>query len=524
MNPDQTACISSLSPLDGKPVGSVPVTPIDTLPEIFQAAREAQGKWAAVSVRRRAQSLLDIRETLINHVDDLADLIHRENGKPRFECLSNDLYPCVELLTYFGKNAPRILKNKKLKISNPLLLHRESYLQYWPKGVVAIISPWNFPFMLPFAEIVMAIAAGNAVVFKPSEVTPVIGSKIQEICEEAGIPVGLIQTVQGDGKLGAAMIDQKPSKIFFTGSPATGRKVLAQASQHLIPVCLELGGKDAMIVLPDADLDYATSAALWGGFANSGQVCASTERLIVHENIYGEFVTLLKEKVEQLRQLPTSEETDLGAITYPHQKKIYQDQLEQAKSKGARILTGGEFVENQTALQPTLVTGDTIEELDIYQQETFGPVIAITKFKSISEAVKKANQSDYGLLASVITKNIALGEEVARQLEVGTVTINEVTYTSGIPEAPWGGVKNTGYGVKHSDTGLLEFVHTRHIHKPRRSVFTFKSSWWFPYTPHQFATFRRLFEFYRRSKLRRLKAVPLFLWNFLRFLKREPRL
>jgi acyl-CoA reductase-like NAD-dependent aldehyde dehydrogenase len=370
----------------------------------------------------------------------------------------------------------------------------------------------------------MALVAGNAVVFKPSEVTPLIGLKIQEICNEAGLPPYLLQTLIGDGALGAAIIQNRPGKIFFTGSVPTGKKVMSAASEHLIPVNLELGGKDAMIVLPDADIDFATSAALWGAFSNSGQVCASTERILVHERIAESFMAELKNKAQTLRASPSAAgNNDLGAITFEKQKATYDRHIAEARSKNARFIVGGEFSSDRRFLQPTIVTGENIESMAIYKEETFGPVVAISTFKTISEAVNKANDSPYGLLASVITRNLRLGEEVARQLEVGTVTINEVTYTAGLGETPWGGIKESGIGRSHSDVGLYEFVNIRHIHKPRFRLAVFKSMWWFPYTDLQYKTFRLLLELYRRNWGDKLKALPHFLISLIEFIKGDPR-
>lgn len=280
-----------------------------------------------------------------------------------------------------------------------------------------------------------------------------------------------------------------------------------------------------MIILPDADLDYATSAALWGGFSNSGQICASVERIIVHESVAGEFLDLLRSKVALLRQGPSERgANDLGAITFEKQKGIYERQIEQARAEGAQFITGGTFSEDRRFLAPTVVTGPSIESLAIYNEETFGPVVAVTTFDSVDEAIEKANRSPYGLLASIVSRDIRLAESVARRLETGTVTINEVVYTAGLPETPWGGVKDTGFGRKHSARGLLEFVNTRHVHKPAWGAFAFKSFWWFPYTPLQYATFKQFMEFYRRDWAARLKALPSWLWKLARFVTREPRI
>jgi acyl-CoA reductase-like NAD-dependent aldehyde dehydrogenase len=399
------------------------------------------------------------------------------------------------------------------------LRYRKSVLTYAPLGTVAVISPWNYPFFLAFGDIAVALLAGNAVVFKPSEFSAQVGQMIQDLCDEAGFPRHLLQTLIGEGDLGAAIIDQKPAKIFFTGSVRTGKAIMKQASQHLIPVTLELGGKDAMIVLPDADLDYATSAALWGGFTNSGQACASVERLIVHESIARKFSEMLKEKV--LRLTPG---IDLGVTTMEKQKLIYDEHLKDAREKGAEFICGGILSGDRTRMIPTLVGGASIESTKIYNEETFGPVIAVTTFKSVQEAIEKANRSEYGLLASVISSNLPLAEEIARELNVGSVMINEVLFSAGLPETPWGGMKDSGFGRKHAEMGLYEFVHVRHINRPVAGALTFKSWWWFPYSENQREFFRSWIALYRGGLFEKLTHFPHFLWSLIRFLKSEPRL
>jgi succinate-semialdehyde dehydrogenase/glutarate-semialdehyde dehydrogenase len=513
----------SRNPATGETIQELEKTPLEALPEIFSRAQAAQQHWNALGTKKRSEYLLQLRETLIDHADSLIELITRENGKPPFEAMANEIIPSADILTYFAKKAPSLLSDHSIPLR--LMKHRKSYLNYWPVGVVAVISPWNYPFLLPFADIIMALVTGNAVIFKPSEITPCTGLRIQEICNEAGLPPFVLQTLVGDGSLGAALIQQRPGKIFFTGSVATGKKVMASAAQHLVPVNLELGGKDAMIILPDADLDYATSAALWGTYSNSGQVCASVERILVHERISEAFLHLFKTKIANLRQGPSAKnQNDLGPITFEKQKDIYTSQLLEAKEKGAELHVGGEFSSDRRFLKPTLIAGATIEQTQIYQEETFGPVAAVSTFKSISEAIQKANQSKYGLLASIITKNIQLAETIAKQLAVGTVTINEVVYTAGLGETPWGGVKESGFGRTHGEVGLYEFVNLRHIHKPRVGFLTLKSPWWFPYTPYQYSTFRLLLNLYRKSWFERLKTFPHFLWHFIQFVKTEKRL
>lgn len=507
------------NPRTGEVLREIPKTRNEDLQGIFERADRAQKLWAKVPPKLRARKLRQLREVLVRKSQEIASVISQENGKPEFEALAFELMPSVELLTYFVGVGPRLLKDKEVPLRNPMLRYRKSFMTHVPLGTVAVISPWNYPFFLAFGDIAVAVLTGNAVVFKPSEYTSWVGMKIQELFDEAGFPDGLVQTCYGEGPLGVAIIDQRPAKIFFTGSVRTGKAIMKQASQYLIPVTLELGGKDAMIVLSDADLDYATSAALWGGYTNSGQACASVERLIVHESIAEEFAEELKNKIALL-----SADSDLGVCTMDKQKQVYDEHLQEARSMGAEFVTGGILTQDRTRMIPTLVTGKNIEQTKIYNEETFGPVIAMTTFKSTQEAIQKANQSPYGLLASVITSNIALGEEIAREIQVGSVMINEVIFSAGLPETPWGGMKDSGFGRKHSEVGLYEFVHLRHINRPRFGFLTFKSFWWFPYTPYQKQLFIAWIGMYHAGLFAKFTRLPHFLWCFIQFLKNEPRI
>lgn len=511
--------ILSQNPKTGTTLKEIQKTAILELPQIFARAEQAQKLWSRLSIRKRAQKLLHLREVLVRKVDEIADVIHKENGKPVIEALVCELLPSIELLTFYASAGPKALRDQPLPLRNPFMRYRKSELTYWPLGTVAVIAPWNYPFFLAFGDIAVAVLSGNSVVFKPSEYTSWVGEKIQELFYEAGFPMDLVQTVFGEGDLGAAIIDLKPAKIFFTGSVRTGKAIMRQASENLTPLTLELGGKDAMIILPDADLDYATSAALWGGFTNSGQVCASVERLIVHESIAREFRDLLKEKMIKL-----DPEVELGVTTMNKQKDLYESQFEEARKMGVEFYTGGSLSADRTRMIPTLVGGTDIENTRIYNEETFGPVIAITTYKSIEEAIQKANRSPYGLLASVITTNLAVGEEVARELQVGSVMINEAIFSAGLPETPWGGVKESGFGRKHSLLGLYEFVNVRHINRPRFGFLTFKSWWWFPYTKYQGEFFRAWIKLYQGGVFEKLSNFPHFLWCMIKFLKNEPRL
>jgi acyl-CoA reductase-like NAD-dependent aldehyde dehydrogenase len=470
-------------------------------------ARKAQREWEKKGLEMRLRWLGEFQEALIDRRNELTDVLSKENGKPPFEALANEVLPTIQLANFYGKQAPRVLRPKNIPMT--LTYHRKSTLEPWPLGVVLVISPWNYPLLLPAGEIMMGLLCGNAVLFKPSEVTPRIARLFHEVAHSVpGLPKGVFQLFEGDGSVGASLIDAKPDKIFFTGSVATGKKIMAQASQSLTPVNLELGGKDPILVLEDADLDLATSAALWGAFSNSGQICASIERAIVHESVVEEFTKKLVEKSLKLRASSTpDDESDLGRITFPKQKETYERHLSDARARGLKIVSGGELSSDGLRLAPTVVSGEHVEKSLIYCEETFGPTLAVTTFQSDEEAIEKANNSPYGLLASVFSRDLKRARRIARELQCGSVLVNEVLYTAGLPETPWGGVKETGFGKKHTAEGLLEFVHLRHIHEPRFSWLQFKSLWWFPYSRTQREVFSTLTEVYRKNVWVRSRAL-----------------
>jgi succinate-semialdehyde dehydrogenase/glutarate-semialdehyde dehydrogenase len=383
---------------------------------------------------------------------------------------------------YFAHNAEGLLRRQKIDIGQYGLMGRSSYLVYKSLGVVGIISPWNFPWATPLDEIVMALIAGNAVVLKPSELTPLTALKIGEVFNQARLPEGLVEIVTGDGSTCAALVEAGVDKIMFTGSVATGKKVAEAAARHLTPVVLELGGKDAMVVLGDANLENAARAAVWGGFANAGQACASIERCYVHESIAREFTERVVDETRKLKVgPPEGEAVDVGSMTNERQLRIVEEHIQDAVEQGARIETGGRRVENTEGWfhEPTVVT-NVDHSMDLMRDETFGPVLPIMTFKTDDEAVRLANDSIYGLTASVFTSDIGRGRRIAERIDAGTVMINEVVYTHAIAQTPWGGVKQSGYGRTHGKPGLLELVSAQHIHVNR--VPWLPDVWWFRYT------------------------------------------
>lgn len=488
----ETSEIISFDPATGEEVGRVRNESADEVVAAVARAREAQGAWGALSFKERGRAVLSARQLVLDEMEEIAHLISRESGKPVSEAVSMELVPTLDLMQFFARKSGKLLRTERIDIGQYGLLGRSSRIVYKPLGVVGIISPWNFPWAIPLGEVVMALMAGNAVVLKPSELTPLVGIKIGEVFKRAGLPDGLLQVVTGDGRTGAALVEAGVDKIMFTGSVATGRRVAEAAARQLIPCVLELGGKDPMIVLEDANIETAASAAVWGGFANSGQACASVERCYVQEKIATQFIEQVIKQVRALKQnAGTGEDTDIGAMSSERQLKIVEDHVEDALQRGARLLTGGRRKESLGGAfyEPTVLT-DVSHQMDVMREETFGPVLPVMTFKTEEEALRLANDSPFGLTASVWTRNIARGRRLAERIEAGTVTVNEVLYTHGIAQTPWGGMKQSGLGRTHGRLGLLELVAPQHVHVNR--ITSFRDLWWFSYNPRASKLFRGL--------------------------------
>lgn len=482
--------VISIDPSNGEEIGRAALMSASDVAEAVRFARAAQPAWAALSYRERAQFILRARELVLAQMDEIAQLVSRETGKPPVEAISMEVVPTLDLMHYFARNTERLLKREKIGLGQYGLMGRSSYIFYKPLGVVGIISPWNFPWATPLDEVVMSLMAGNAVVLKPSELTPLTALKIGAIFKQAQLPAGLLEIVTGDGTTGAALVEAGVDKIMFTGSVATGKKVAEAAARQLIPIVLELGGKDPMIVLEDAKLENAARAAIWGAYANSGQACASIERCYVHESIAPQFIDLVVKETRALRQgKPTAEGVDVGAMSNEKQLEIVESHVSEAVQKGAHVLTGGHRVDDHGGWfhQPTVVT-NVDHSMELMTEETFGPVLPIMTFKTDDEAVRLANDSIYGLTASVFTSDISRGRALAERIDAGTVMINEVVYTHAVAQTPWGGVKKSGYGRTHGRLGLLELVTPQHIHV--NSVPWLPDVWWFKYTTQAAALFR----------------------------------
>ena len=484
----QTGEIISVDPSTGEEIGRAPLMNEADVAAAVNRARAAQPAWAKLSFRERARFILRARECVLDQLEDIAKLISRETGKPISEAISMEVVPTLDLMHYFAHHAHRLLKRRRIGLGQYNFMARSSYIVYKPLGVVGIISPWNFPWATPLDEVVMALMAGNAVVVKPSELTPLTALRIAGVFKQ--LPAGLLEIVTGDGSTGAALVDASVNKIMFTGSVKTGKRVAEAAAKHLTPVVLELGGKDPMIVFEDADLENAARAAIWGAFCNSGQACASIERCYVHESIAEKFTGLVIEETRRLKQDKASTDAiDVGAMTNEQQLEIVEDHLSDAVERGAQVLTGGHRLEKGSGWfhQPTVVT-NVDHSMKLMREETFGPVLPIMTFKTDEEALRLANDSRYGLTASVFTRDMARGRRIAEKLDAGTVMINEVVYTHAVAQTPWGGVKQSGYGRTHGRLGLLELVSAQHIHANALPVLS--DVWWFPYTKQAGELFR----------------------------------
>jgi succinate-semialdehyde dehydrogenase/glutarate-semialdehyde dehydrogenase len=469
------------NPATTEEIGRAPLTMPEEVARAVGRAREAQPSWATRSFHERGAVIMEARRIILNELDDIAALISRETGKPSSEAIAMELAPALDLMQYFARKSASLLRPRRISVGLYWTMGRSSYEIYKPVGVVGIISPWNFPWATPLDEVVMTLMAGNTAVLKPSELTPLTALKIYEVLSRAGLPENVLQVVTGDGSTGAALVASGVDKIMFTGSVATGRRVAEAAAKYLIPVVLELGGKDPFIVLDDANIVNAARGVVWGAFANCGQSCSSVERCYVHESVAEQFIAEVVKETKRLRQ-PTKKDAayDLGPMSSERQLSIVERHVNQAINNGAVALTGGERLRDVAAAfyPPTVLTNVT-HEMDVMREETFGPVLPIMTFRTDDQAVRLANDSDFGLTASVWTNNIARGQQLARQIEAGTVTINEVLYTHAIAQTPWGGLKQSGLGRTHGQAGLLELVRPQHVHVNRLPFMP--DLWWFNY-------------------------------------------
>ncbi len=442
------------SPLTGELLATLPAHGAEEINAAVARARPAADVWGALSFKERRAHLLDYRRELVRRMDEIIDIVHRENGKTRADA-AQELLLVLNHLTHAANRAEQLLKPRT--VSSGLLANFRSRVSYHPYGVIGVIGPWNYPLHTPMGSISYALAAGNAVVFKPSELTPLSGKLLVD-CAQAAIPIpDVVQLITGYGDAGALLARAKVDKVAFTGSAPTGRRVLAAAADNLTPVLLELGGKAPAIVAADADLDRAATSIVFGAFMNAGQACIAIERAIVVDTVYEAFLEKVVARVQTLK-VGGDEQAHYGAITLERQIERVREHVLDALEKGARAVVGGLDSFMGRFIEP-IVLADVTPAMKVMREETFGPVLPVMKVTSLDEAVRVANDSSFGLGSAVFTRHG--GEQLAERVRAGMTSINAVAAYAAIPGLPFGGVGESGFGRIHGDEGLLEFVRVK---------------------------------------------------------------
>jgi len=497
--------LEHIEPGSGQPLPPVPISSIDDVCRAVRDAKAAQKRWASLSWRARRERLLVFRNVLFERADEVMDVLMREVGKVRFEAFAHEIFPIADLTHYYATRAHKLLRDQRIALHLFWPLKR-AYLRYEPRGVVGVISPWNFPFTVPMGEVVMALCARNAAVVKPSEWAPRTMLAAKSLFVDAGFDPELLQVVVGGRDTAVHLIENGVDMISFTGSVSAGRDIAARCGKLLIPCVTELGGKDAALVFDDVDIATTARRIVWGAFANSGQLCASVERVLVHASIHDAFVAELVRLTQSLRQgdpvAAGTQHVDVGPMVVPGQILTVAAHVEDARSKGARVLHGGYAFERAGGrfFAPTVVT-DVRGDMRIWSEETFGPCMAIRTFEHEHEAVSLANESDLGLTAYVFTRDRARADRVANHIEAGSVIVNDVLYHHAVPETPWGGVKHSGIGRVHGHDALRNLCWVRHVAVPRVNV---TPPWVYPYREHTFRWFRTAMQRLYRGVLGRL--------------------
>ncbi|MGA9389994.1 MAG: aldehyde dehydrogenase family protein [Candidatus Sulfotelmatobacter sp.] len=482
--------ISSVNPATTEVLRELECVSENEIREVVARARAAQKAWAAIGIQKRIAILREFQRQLQKKKSEIAHAITREAGKPVAEALTTEVLVVLDSARFLIEHAYLLLRDEALPHGNLAAKLKKGRIVREPYGVIGIISPWNYPFSIPATETLAALAAGNAVVLKPSEFTSLVALELKSLLLKAGVPQDIFQVVIGDSSTGASLIHAPIDKLLFTGSVSTGKRIATAAAERLLPVVLELGGKDPMLVLADADIEVASSAAIWGAFVNAGQTCLSVERCYVHRSLYEPFLEACVKKTKKLRVGPgIDRDTDVGPMIHQRQLQIVEAHVEDAVARGARVLAGGSRLNERgpNFYQPT-VLADVTHQMRIMREETFGPVLPVAAFDSDDEAVRLANDSEFGLAASIWTRDDVRGERLARRIQAGTVMINDVLSCFGISEAPHGGFKSSGVGRAHGRFGLEEMVRMKYLDTDLMP--SMKKVWWYGYG----ATFKRHME------------------------------
>jgi len=485
---------------------------------LIEKAREAQKTWAAYSFKERSGHLKKAGRYLASHAEEIIQIIHKDTGKLPIDALAAEVLPALMALGYYRRKCGRVLAPRSIGGGSFLMFNKKSRYHFEPHGVVGIISPWNYPFSIPFSEIVMALLAGNAVLLKTASLTPNVGRALEKIFMAADLPQGLFAYVEMPGEeAGPAFIGTDKTgvdKLFFTGSTETGRKLMTLAAKRLLPLVLELGGTDSAIIREDADLDRAAAGIVWAAFSNAGQSCAGVQNILVHQNVYAAFLEKICALVKNLRQ-----GTDLGDMASLKQKQLLCRQVEGCLKQGAVVAakSEGAFLQDENSLSaPAIVLTGIKDSMPIMKEELFGPVAGVIPVKDDEEALRIANGSSFGLSGSVWTRNRRKGRALAARINAGALMINDHLMSHGLAETPWGGFGDSGFGRTHGELGLMEMVKPKVIVDDilpgvKRNLF------WQPYSDKVYDGILALVEFLSGGLQKKLLALPRVLGIFFRY-------
>jgi acyl-CoA reductase-like NAD-dependent aldehyde dehydrogenase len=480
------------NPATGEVIAHVPDLGAAEVEQLVERARAAQPGWDGLGFEGRGEVMKAARRWLIENRERMIQTIVDETGKTREDAQLAEIFFTADSLGFWAKAAPKYLKDERVRAHSPLLFGKRFIKRYRPMGVIGVIGPWNYPLTNSFGDAIPALMAGNSVVLKPSEVTPLTSLLMAEGMRAAGLPEDVFTVATGRGQTGAALVDHA-DMIMFTGSTATGKKIMARAAETLTPVSLELGGKDPMLVLRDADLERAANTALFWGVANGGQTCQAVERVYVEEPVYDEFVQKVVAKASELRQGRPGEpgSVDVGAVTFPPQLDIMERHMKDAVDKGAKILVGGKRRAGEAGMffEPTVLT-DVDHTMEVMTEETFGPIVPIMKVRDEEEALRLANDSRYGLNSSVFTKDLEKGERIARRIEAGNACVNDCVTNYAAQELPFGGIGESGIGVRHGAAGIQKYCRSQSLMITRFAAK--KELYFYPYRARRTKLLERL--------------------------------
>ncbi len=516
--------IQSIDPATLDVLDEVRTTPAKDVESIVDRERDAFPAWRDLGLRRRVSILRTAQQRLLDRADEFARMITMEMGRPLVESMTLEIMAAVDLMGYYTHLADDFLGEKKVSIHNLLLKRRQNHFYHQPLGVLGIISPWNWPLLIPLGCIIPALLAGNCVIHKHSEITPLISGMIEKLFLDAGVPADVFSIIQGYGSVGRALVHSSVEKIYFTGSTEVGRMVMEQAAPSLKKVVLELGGNDPAIVCEDADLEMASSGIVWGRYSNCGQNCNAVERVYVHERIAERFINLTMEKAKKIRIGPGLDpNTDMGPLASAPQRKKIEQMAQQGVDRGAKLVLGGHPIENGPGYfypPSILVWNRSIDHPR--NEEVFGPLLNVIPVHSDDEAVQWANDSCFGLSASVWTTDLERGKRISHRIEAGSVMVNDAVIAFGINEFDWTGIKKSGVGWVHGEKGLDEMVNIQSVCV--NPQYRCQNFWWFPYSTRMLKTMSSALKFlFARNFIQRLKALPRVLGGFTGYLVKNRR-